>query len=95
MRGAYFNGLTIRQTITELFRKVSVQTNGPSHICVTAQVTEVSYAVVLMQLRNNYLRQGCESEAGKEEHNYAERRIGIFDWHTCFRLCLPTVPETG
>ena len=47
MRGPYFNGLTIRQTTTELFRRVSVQTNGPSHICVTAQVTEVSYAVVL------------------------------------------------
>ena len=64
------------------------------HICVTARVTESFYAFVLMQLGNKHLRQDCESEAGKQKHNDAERRVCIFDWHTCFRVCFPGVAET-
>ena len=30
------------------------------------------------------MRQGCEREAGKQKHNHAERRVWIFDRHTCF-----------
>jgi len=32
------------------------------------------YRVVSVELLNNYVRQGCEHEAGKQKHNRAKHR---------------------
>lgn len=37
------------------------------------------YRVVSIELLNNYVRQGCEREAGKQKHNRAKHRVWIFD----------------
>jgi hypothetical protein len=39
------------------------------------------YRVVSVELLNNYVRQGCEREAGKQRHNRAKQRVWIFDRH--------------
>ena len=39
------------------------------------------YRVVSIELLNNYVRQGCEREAGKQKHNRAKHRVWIFDRH--------------
>ena len=39
------------------------------------------YRVVSVELLNNYVRQGCEREAGKQKHNRAKHRVWIFDRH--------------
>ena len=39
------------------------------------------YRVVSIELLNNYVRQGCEREAGKQKHNCAKHRVSVFDKH--------------
>jgi hypothetical protein len=49
------------------------------------------YRVVSVELLNNYVRQGCEREAGKQKHNRAKHRVWIFDRHadSAIRLSTP------
>jgi len=50
-------------------------------------VTGRSLWCCVVQLLDNYMRQCCKREAGKQKHNHAERCIWIFDRHTCFIGC--------
>ena len=39
------------------------------------------HRVVSVELLNNYVRQGCEREGGKQKHNRAKHRVWIFGRH--------------
>jgi len=39
--------------------------------------------IVVPQLRNDYLRQSCERDAGKKKHNHAKHRVRIVHRFAC------------